>query len=69
MQWTLYDYLAYLNTWSAVKTYEKQYGANPIETELLPKIKEQWPDPDRPREVRFPLVLRVGRLCCCTITS
>jgi len=60
--WTMQDYLAYLNTWSAVKTYEKKYHENPVQRFVVPELEKYWSNPDQPREVRFPLVLKVSRL-------
>ena len=62
MQWNYHDYLAYLNTWSAVKTHQKKYQSNAVEAFVEPKIKDLWPDKDEKRLVKFPLVTRCGRL-------
>jgi ubiquinone/menaquinone biosynthesis C-methylase UbiE len=59
--WTLQDYLAYLNTWSSVKTYENKYHENPVQTHIQPQIQHLWPNPTLPRTISFPLVLKVGR--------
>ncbi len=60
MHWNYQDYLAYINTWSAVKTHIKRYGTNPVDTVLAPAIQAHWPNPEQARRVRFPLVIRVG---------
>ncbi|MDF1760857.1 MAG: class I SAM-dependent methyltransferase [Coxiellaceae bacterium] len=62
VQWNYHDYLSYLNTWSAVKIHMKKYNENPIETFMMPKIENLWPDKQAPRTVRFPLILRLGKM-------
>lgn len=56
-QWTLSDYLAYLNTWSSVKNYQQQYGDNPIETLLAPKLIQAWGNPTNRYHINMPLVM------------
>ncbi|KOY86789.1 SAM-dependent methyltransferase [bacterium 336/3] len=58
--WNLEYLIGYLNTWSAVKHYEKQNGKNPvqaIENELKQAIaqKESF-------EVTFPIFMKVGEM-------
>jgi ubiquinone/menaquinone biosynthesis C-methylase UbiE len=60
--WTMQDYIAYFNTWSAVKAYEKKYGENPVAQFVVPKLEKLWSHPDQVREVSFPLVIKIGRL-------
>ncbi|MDF1654348.1 MAG: class I SAM-dependent methyltransferase [Coxiellaceae bacterium] len=60
MQWSYYDYLNYLNTWSAVKNHIKQYADNPVDSFVIPKISELWVEKDKPQTIRFPLILRLG---------
>jgi len=56
--WNLERFLAYLGTWSSVAAYRREVGSDP-----LPALREElaplWGDIER--EVRWPLVLRVGR--------
>lgn len=61
MEWDYEDYLAYLNTWSSVKTYIKLYGENPVETYVIPKIEKHWPDKTEKRTLIFPLIVRCFR--------
>jgi len=58
MHWNYQDYLSYLNTWSAVKTYIQLYDKNPIEEFVMPKIENYWPNKMEHRPVKFPLILR-----------
>lgn len=56
-QWSFERLIGYLNTWSAVKAYEKEKGKNPVElikTELQKSFGEVG-------EVDFPLLMRIGR--------
>ncbi|HET8573802.1 MAG TPA: class I SAM-dependent methyltransferase [Edaphocola sp.] len=58
--WTLDHLTGYLNTWSAVKHFVKQNNYNPI-NEVRSEIKRFWGnEPTRP--MRFPLLLRTGRI-------
>lgn len=60
-RWTLSALLGYLGTWSAVARYRAATGRDPlpeVERALLPV----WGDPEHAREVRWPLVVRVGRV-------
>lgn len=55
-QWSFERLKGYLNTWSAVRSYERENGKNPvslIEKQLLKSFGEVG-------EVNFPIILRVG---------
>lgn len=52
--------LGYIGTWSAVKECRAQEGIDPL-VELGAALAERWPDASEPREVRWPIALRVGR--------
>lgn len=58
--WTLQHVIAYINTWSAVKHFEKQNGYNPTQT-LLQQIEPLWGQ-QAVLPVQFPLLLRIGRV-------
>jgi ubiquinone/menaquinone biosynthesis C-methylase UbiE len=58
--WTLEHLIGYLNTWSAVKHFIKQNNYNPID-KLQKGIEQLW-DNEQTKQVRFPLLLRVGRI-------
>ncbi len=60
LSWTLDRLIGYLNTWSAVKKFITQNGYNPV-GELHQKISLHWGNQET-RQVRFPLLLRVGRI-------
>lgn len=62
MQWTYDDYVAYLNTWSAVKTYIRLYNDNPVSSYVEARIRDHWPNPNQARSVTIPLILKVGYL-------
>lgn len=57
--WSLTQMLGYLNTWSAVKAFEKANGINPVEgfaAELYPI----WGDA-KTLEITFPLIIKAGK--------
>jgi len=58
--WQLPHLIGYLNTWSAVKAYEKQHGVNPV-SELMPQISQAWGDELQSRDVYWPLILYIGK--------
>ena len=60
LQWDLGQVMGYLNTWSAVKAYEKDKGENPLQA-LLAELSELWGDSSRQYSVTWPLKLRVWR--------
>jgi SAM-dependent methyltransferase len=59
--WTLGQLGEYLRSWSAVGLYQQERGQDPV-TLFLERLQQHWGDPDRPREVTWPLSLRVGRI-------
>jgi len=59
-QWTLPHLTGYLDTWSAVKHFIRQNHFNPVE-ELHRELQRLWSD-DSIRTVRFPLLLRIGKV-------
>ncbi|RXG28483.1 class I SAM-dependent methyltransferase [Leeuwenhoekiella marinoflava] len=58
--WTVEELLNYLNTWSAVKHYEKANGKNPLRL-IQDDVYKHWGAREK-REFNFPLLLRVGKL-------
>lgn len=58
VNWTAEDTLNYLNTWSAVKHYEKAKNESPLK-EIEKDLKMVWKD--KKREVSFPVLLRLGK--------
>lgn len=59
--WAMADLLHYIDTWSAVRHYEKAIGQSPIPT-LAAEIAKEWGEPDSVRRVSWPLSLRVAGL-------
>ena len=57
-EWTAEDLLNYLNTWSAVKHYEKDKNESPLLL-IQQQLKEVWGA--KKRKVTFPVLLRVGK--------
>ena len=60
LQWSLEHLIGYLNTWSAVKHFIKQNGYNPVD-QLGVEINQHWGN-DPIRNVKFPLLLRMGKV-------
>ena len=58
--WALAEYLGYLRSWSASQRYLQATGQDPVEG-LADRFAEAWGAPAGPRQVSFPLALRVGR--------
>jgi ubiquinone/menaquinone biosynthesis C-methylase UbiE len=58
--WTLEHLIGYLNTWSAVKHFIRQNKYNPID-QLQSEIEQLW-DGEQTKQVRFPLLLRIGQI-------
>lgn len=58
--WTLEHLIGYLNTWSAVKHFIKHNNYNPID-KLQKDIEQLWGN-EQTKQIRFPLLLRIGRI-------
>lgn len=59
--WSLPELLGYVRTWSAVQEIERARGGEPY-AGFARALIEAWGDPDRQREVRWDLVVRLGRI-------
>ena len=59
-EWALDHVTGYLETWSAVNHYKKQNGTNPLDL-IYNDLKAEWGETDK-KIVRFPLLLRIGRI-------
>jgi hypothetical protein len=57
--WTRDELVGYISTWSATGRLMAARGVVPIE-DVRQKFAEVWPD-NEPREVRWPLTLKVAR--------
>lgn len=60
-QWNLVQFLAYLDTWSAVQRYIRQNGHDPV-VKLGDTLRDIWGAPDSRRTVNWPLHVRAGRI-------
>jgi len=58
--WDFHQLLGYLNTWSAVKQFEKANGFNPLD-QVVDALSNAWGNPELVRRVYWPLILWVGR--------
>lgn len=59
-RWTLDELAGYLGTWSAVRRYLAARGIDPVAA-LTPALAAAWGDPATHRDIRWPLMVRVGR--------
>lgn len=59
--WTLDQLGGYLRSWSAVASYVKQHGKDPV-APFLGQLAKLWGPAGRTRDVRWPLYMRVGRV-------
>jgi SAM-dependent methyltransferase len=60
-EWTLNDLIGFLESWSAVQKYRQEHGTDPIDL-IREELSDAWGDATQPREVRWPLYMRVGRV-------
>ncbi len=61
VHWTLGQLGRYLTSWSAVATYRRERGHDPV-APLLDQLGHHWGAPERTRNVTWPLGIRVGRI-------
>jgi hypothetical protein len=54
-------FLGYIDTWSATRRLEKEQGRGPFEA-VEAALRTAWGDSARRRPVRWPLVIRAGRV-------
>jgi len=57
--WRLPDLLGYLRTWSATQRYAAAHGHDPV-VPLADQLAVVWGDPDRPRDIAWPLAIRLA---------
>jgi SAM-dependent methyltransferase len=57
---TLSGLLGYVGTWSAVSRYRSAHGSDPM-PRLAKELHRLWGDPNEPRRIEWPLVVRAGR--------
>ena len=60
-EWSLERVLGYLSTWSSVKAFTKATGEDPLDA-LAPELASAWGDPASEKTVRWPLILKAGRI-------
>ena len=60
VEWTLGQLSNYLRTWSAVKRFAAEHGADPV-AKMESKLKAVWGEPGVVKGVTMPLHLRVSR--------
>lgn len=60
LDWSVDQLIAYINTWSAVKHYEREKGENPVAT-IADALRQAW-GKTHEVPVHFPLLLRVGKI-------
>ena len=59
--WPLAHVLGYIGTWSAVGEYRRATGEDPLPP-LAETLHGLWGDPAAPRDIAWPINLRVGRV-------
>ncbi len=60
LRWSLDALVAYLKTWSPLKSYVREHAVDPVGL-VLPRLKEAWGDVTE-REVAWPLSVHVFRV-------
>lgn len=58
-QWSFEQMMGYLNTWSAVKKYEKENGVNPL-TLVENDLAKAWGN-HPVQQITFPIIVKAGR--------
>ena len=61
VSWTFAEFIGYIDTWSAVRAAEKAVGRAPV-INFAEALARVWGPQDRPRAIRWPLSMRVGRV-------
>jgi hypothetical protein len=59
-EWELEHLVGYIETWSALGTYRRVKGADPMKV-IVPELEAAWGDVER-RVVTWPVGMRVGRV-------
>ena len=60
-EWTLDEFLGYLGTWSSVQKFSETNGRDPLAL-VADELSAGWGRASAPRQVRWPLFVRVGRI-------
>jgi SAM-dependent methyltransferase len=61
MRWNLAQYLAYLESWSALQRYRRDRGSDPLAA-MADAFAAAWGDPEAIRDVRWQLFVRAGKV-------
>ena len=59
-QWNLHQYLAYLESWSAVARYRSRHGHSPLDL-VRDDFAHAWGEPDHTRNVEWEMFVLAGR--------
>src|SRR5438045_5614495 len=60
-RWNLHHLAGYLRTWSATQNFIAARGFDPVDS-LVEELRALWKNPKQVREIKWPLLLRVGVL-------
>jgi SAM-dependent methyltransferase len=60
-RWSLERYLAYIQTWSAVKRFSKHHQSDPIDP-YRSAFVQAWGGDQHEREIHWPIAVRLGRV-------
>ncbi|MNE67587.1 hypothetical protein D3C80_1632030 [compost metagenome] len=60
-QWNLARLLGYLESWSALATFQHTHGNNPLDP-LRERFQQAWGEPTDTRRVSWPLTVNLGRV-------
>lgn len=61
LAWTLPQFVAYLDSWSACQRYRQAHGVDPLAL-VAAELAAAWGEPAQARAVRWPLAVIAGRL-------
>jgi ubiquinone/menaquinone biosynthesis C-methylase UbiE len=60
-RWNLRHLAGYLQTWSATQKFIAARGFDPVDS-IVDELRARWKNPEQVREIKWPLLLRVGVL-------
>jgi SAM-dependent methyltransferase len=58
-QWNLDHLIGYLQTWSSTQRFIAAHASDPLE-KIIDELRVEWGDSQQPRNVTWPLILRIG---------
>jgi ubiquinone/menaquinone biosynthesis C-methylase UbiE len=59
--WSLDQLVGYMRSWSATARYQQARGVDPV-IDVEARLRSAWSDPNRAREIRWPLIVVAGRV-------